>query len=233
MRRSFQSLLILANMQPTFFRVERCGIEKVLSQPRCIASVTPGRFPLPRVSPFPTKGRPRFSAKWVRRSYNLGGKGIREMRLLSICCCLWAGLSNGLAESSFERTVLPVLRANCMPCHDQQTHTSGFSVETLKSFVAGGARHGTGVEPGHPEASIVIQMLKGNMKPQMPFGKRLADADLAAIVNWIRAETEEISAALPKQKKYWAFSKPSAAAPPAVRNAGWVRNPIDNFVLAK
>jgi hypothetical protein len=152
---------------------------------------------------------------------------------LSICCCLWAGLSSGLAAGTFDRQVLPVLRANCTPCHDQQTHTSGFSVETLKSFVAGGARHGTAVEPGHPDASIVIQMLKGDIKPQMPFGKKLAAADLGVIVKWIRDEAEEISAALPKQTKYWAFLKPAMPVPPAVHNAGWVKNPIDNFVLAK
>ncbi len=76
-------------------------------------------------------------------------------------------------------------------------------------------------------------MLKGEIKPAMPFGKKLAPADLAAIEDWIRADTKEISAALPKEAPYWAFIKPRKASPPEVQNQKWIRNPIDNFVLAQ
>ncbi len=34
-------------------------------------------------------------------------------------------------------------------------------------------------------------------------------------------------------KEHWAFQAPVKPAPPAVRNAAWVRNPIDRFVLAR
>jgi hypothetical protein len=36
----------------------------------------------------------------------------------------------------------------------------------------------------------------------------------------------------PEERAHWAFRRPTAAAPPAVRDAGWVRNPIDAFVLS-
>src|SRR5713226_2679822 len=159
-------------------------------------------------------------------SYNPGKRGIIDVRHLSICCCACLALASRLAAASFEQKVLPVLEANCTPCHNEQTHTSGFSIVTLKSFVAGGARHGAAVKPGRPEESVVVQMLKGDIKPQMPFGKKLADADLSTIVNWIRDEGSEISAELPKQTKYWAFIRPAKPVPPPVSNAGWQRNPI-------
>ncbi len=37
----------------------------------------------------------------------------------------------------------------------------------------------------------------------------------------------------PEQRKYWAFQKVRRPPIPAVRNARWVRNPIDAFVLSK
>ena len=38
---------------------------------------------------------------------------------------------------------------------------------------------------------------------------------------------------MPKEASYWAFVKPAKPQPPEVHNAKWVRNPIDNFILAK
>jgi hypothetical protein len=154
------------------------------------------------------------------------------MRRLSTYCYALLILTVPLPGGTFEQKVAPILKANCLPCHDAQTRTSGFSVADLKSFVAGGARHGAAVKPGDPGASVVVQFLKGDLKPAMPFGKKMGAADLASIEDWIRTDAKEISAALPSQTKYWAFDKPSAPPVPEVRTKQWVRNPIDNFILA-
>src|SRR5262245_48051786 len=37
----------------------------------------------------------------------------------------------------------------------------------------------------------------------------------------------------PKDRKHWAFQPMRAVAVPAVKDVGWVRNPIDHFILAK
>jgi hypothetical protein len=37
----------------------------------------------------------------------------------------------------------------------------------------------------------------------------------------------------PKDRQHWAFQQVRPVAVPAVKNTGWVRNPIDNFILAK
>src|SRR5438270_12647645 len=37
----------------------------------------------------------------------------------------------------------------------------------------------------------------------------------------------------PGKKNHWAWKAPVRPDPPAVRDRGWVRNPIDAFVLAK
>ena len=137
------------------------------------------------------------------------------------------------ASGTFESTVLPVLKANCVPCHSADQRTSGFSVQDLRSVVAGGARHGTAVKPGDPDKSPLVQMLRGTLKPQMPLGKTLEPADLAVIEAWIKESAAEISSALPATTRWWAFAKPSQPPIPTIRTTAWVRNEIDAFILAK
>jgi hypothetical protein len=154
---------------------------------------------------------------------------IGRIVLIAFCLC-GAGAA---ASGTFDAKVLPVLRANCLPCHSPEQHTSGFSVSDLRSVIAGGARHGIAVKPGDPDKSPLVQMLRGTAKPQMPLGKTLAPADLAIIETWIRDFGAEITAALPEQSRWWAFVKPVSSPPPAVRSSDWARNDIDAFVLAK
>src|SRR5438105_2817877 len=43
----------------------------------------------------------------------------------------------------------------------------------------------------------------------------------------------EDPAIAPAQRQHWAYRPPLQRAIPLVRNAGWVRTPIDAFILAK
>ena len=137
----------------------------------------------------------------------------------------------GDGGTAFTNAVGPLLKANCGECHSAKAKTSGFSVETMESTVAGGNKHGRAVVGGHPELSPMMRMITGELQPRMPMGKTLAEADVARVSEWIRTLPEtkvETTSA-----KWWSFVKPVKAAPPAVKNAKWVRNPIDAFVLAK
>ena len=71
----------------------------------------------------------------------------------------------------FELQVLPILKANCTPCHDETTRTSGFSIQTIESVIIGGNRRGAAVKAGLPAESPLLQLLRGQLKPQMPLGK--------------------------------------------------------------
>lgn len=136
------------------------------------------------------------------------------------------------SAADFAETVLPILRSNCVPCHDQLTNTSGFSVATEKAVLAGGARHGSAVKPGNPEQSPLVQLLRGQLKPQMPFGKVLPESSIAAIENWIRGlKPDALAAAV--TTKYWAFVPPVRPEPPPVGAADRVRNSIDSFVVQR
>src|SRR5262245_56337784 len=93
--------------------------------------------------------------------------------------------SVSLVADDFQTVVQPILRANCSSCHDDATRTSGFSAVSLQGVLAGGARRGAAVIAGKPEESPLAQMLRGQIKPQMPMGKSLPPAQIAAIEKWI------------------------------------------------
>src|SRR5437667_9571819 len=131
----------------------------------------------------------------------------------------------------FQRVIQPVLASNCADCHSEKTKTSGFSVASMDSIVAGGNKHGRAVVPGDPAASPLVKILKGELTPRMPFGKSLADADVARIEDWIRQLKP--SSATRAHEGLWPFQRPKKSEPPAVKQAGWVRNPIDVFLLKK
>ncbi len=55
--------------------------------------------------------------------------------------------------------------------------------------------------------------------------KRLTAAQIALLKRWIDGGAP--------WKEHWAFQSPVKPTPPAVRDAAWVRNPIDRFILAR
>ena len=125
-----------------------------------------------------------------------------------------------------------VFTKNCADCHSEKLHTSGFSVASLETVIQGGNKHGRAVIAGHPESSPLIKMLKGELAPRMPMGRELAAKEIAAIEEWIR--TLPLSAQPAASTAWrWPYEKPVAKEPPAVSMAGWVNNPIDNFILVK
>lgn len=158
----------------------------------------------------------------------LGETGMNITRLI----LLFVAMAGSVPAATFEDAVEPILESNCLPCHDQSTRSSGFSVQDDESVIIGGARHGPAVRAGNPAASILVRVLRGELRPQMPLGKpMLSEADLAAIEGWIR-QLEPRTAPAP-DRAHWAFVQPRREAPPAAENTRWARNGIDNFILAK
>lgn len=133
------------------------------------------------------------------------------------------------AAVDFEDQVLPILQASCLPCHDQYTKTSGFSVKDLTAILSGGARLGAAIKPGTPDQSPLMKVLRGTIQPQMPLGGALPGNQISIIERWIKELSPQTQAA--DSGKYWAFVKPISQQPPVVKQSPWVSNGIDRFVL--
>ena len=131
------------------------------------------------------------------------------------------------------QAVRDILASNCLSCHDESTRMSGFSIESLESILKGGARHGAAVEPGRPEDSPLVHLLRGRLTPRMPFDSSvsLPESDIVAIEAWIRDLKPDVEAGFGDD--YWAFEKPLRHAVPKVQASDWARNEIDYFILGK
>src|SRR5438132_12559729 len=107
---------------------------------------------------------------------------------------------------TFEDKVRPILPAQCFSCHNEKTRSSGLSMATESDLLAGGARLGATVQPGRPEESALIKVLRGQLEPRMPLGKPpLAEDQIAVIASWIEnLEPGPVSSA-PRPADWWAF----------------------------
>jgi len=135
----------------------------------------------------------------------------------------------------FERDVLPILERNCLGCHNQKLRLGALSMASPAELSKGGKR-GPAVIARNAKESRLAQAIRHEGNLRMPPAKKLPDSEIATIERWIAAgaamPTSTMVKSVPKPN-HWSFLPPKRAPLPAVKNAAWVRNPIDRFVLAR
>ena len=136
----------------------------------------------------------------------------------------------------FETDVRPTLHNRCSRCHSERLRTSGFSVASRQDLLEGGDR-GPAISLDRPRESLILAALRHSGGLKMPADGRLADSEIAAIERWIElgAPWPEPTTAKPggQAAGHWSFRPVERPAAPRVGDPGWVRNPIDRFVLAR
>ena len=136
------------------------------------------------------------------------------------------------ADAVFDSKVLPILKEQCLPCHDERLRSSGLSVMSIADLMQGGALRGPVIAPGKPEVSALLKSLRGETSPRMPMGKAPLPADaIQAIESWISGLSPSSVGA--KTQGWSAFGPIKRPELPVVRNVGLVKNPIDHFVLSR
>ena len=129
----------------------------------------------------------------------------------------------------FNRDIRPILSDRCFTCHgpdkNRRVTEFHFDVEGSAKADIGGGRHP--VIAGDPGKSILLARVAAtDEKRRMPppsSGPALSPRDVALLTRWIEQGA--------KWEKHWAFNPPQRPATPPVKEAGWVKNPIDAFVL--
>ncbi len=134
----------------------------------------------------------------------------------------------------FTRDIQPLLKAHCFQCHAGSQNQGGLRLDSRESILKGGAS-GAVLTPGGGGTSLLVARLAGQdgkpPKPRMPLGfAPLTDRQISLIQAWIDqgANWPQGTAA-----KHWAYAKPVRAKIPTVKNAAWVRNTIDSFILTR
>ena len=147
----------------------------------------------------------------------------------------------------FEKKIRPLLVEHCYACHSGDTMAAaGLRVDTRETIRKGGSR-GPAVSPGSPEASVLLEAVSyADLDLKMPPSGKLSDEQIADLRLWIEmgapdpregvslAPTVEPTAYdFEQEREFWSFRPVEEPAQPRVSRPGWVRTPVDAFLLAK
>jgi hypothetical protein len=126
----------------------------------------------------------------------------------------------------YNRDIRPILAENCFACHgpDSASRKAGLRLDQREVAIKRRA-----IAPGHPEKSHLIERVLAKdadeIMPPPKTTKKLTPEQKDKLRRWIAAGAE--------YQPHWSFLAPKRLPIPAVKSTKWVRNAIDNFVLAE
>ena len=130
------------------------------------------------------------------------------------------------ARLRFNKDVRPILVENCFSCHgaDSGSRKADLRLDRRDDAVAFGA-----LVPGDPDSSPMLDRIFSDDAAEVmppPEAKKTLTADQKEILRrWIAEGAE--------YEPHWSFIPPARPPLPVVADEGWIRNPIDRFVLAR
>lgn len=135
-------------------------------------------------------------------------------------------------QLDFNQEVQPILASNCFSCHgpDPAARKANLRLDLEESAFRKRPGKPDAIVPGHPEQSELIRRIESkdphHLMPQSTEGeaKPMKPQEIAILKEWVAEGAH--------YKPHWAFDKPIRVAPPAVQDAGWIRTPIDSYILA-
>jgi len=147
----------------------------------------------------------------------------------------------------YEKEVKPLLEQNCLKCHGGGDKVRGGLRLTSRTHILQGGDLGPAVDLKEPKQSRLLKAVNYADGLEMPPSGKLPAAQIAILSKWIdlglpmpsaadavseksRHEGGRITA---EARSYWAYQPVKRPAVPQVKNAAWIANPIDAFILQK
>jgi cytochrome c553 len=145
----------------------------------------------------------------------------------------------------FETKVRPLLAENCYRCHGPEKQKGSLRLDSLAMILQGGD-DGPAIVPGDPAKSLLMKAIGyKDDELKMPPSKKLSNEQIEALTQWVKmgapwpgadkvvvAPRKGEMQITDKDRQHWAFRPIKRSPLPKVKNAGWVANPIDAFILA-
>jgi len=126
----------------------------------------------------------------------------------------------------FNRDVRPILSNNCFACHgpDEKVRKADLRLDTHKGATE------SAIVPGKPETSELLKRVvttdRDIAMPPPKSGKKLTPREIQILKQWIQEGAH--------YAEHWAYVKPTRQPVPTIRRLqSSIRNPIDNFILAR
>ncbi len=127
---------------------------------------------------------------------------------------------------SYNRDVRPILAANCFACHGPDSASRKADLRLDRKAIAEEMK---AIVPGQPEESEILKRITSHdpdeVMPPPESKKTITPAQIDILKRWIASGAE--------YQPHWSFIAPVQPPVPQVKNAKWVKTPIDSFVLAK
>jgi hypothetical protein len=130
----------------------------------------------------------------------------------------------------FQRDIRPILSRHCFKCHgpDDKARKAKLRLDLRDTAVQGGRSGMPAVVPGKPGDSELVRRIGADESEVMPppaTKNPLTESQKQLLRRWVAEGAD--------YKPHWALVAPRQAPLPVVKQAGWPRNPIDSFVLAR
>lgn len=130
------------------------------------------------------------------------------------------------ASIEFNRDIRPILSENCFYCHGQDSNKRQAD---LRLDLREAAVKAAAIVPHAATDSGLVKRIKSDdpdtMMPPPKSNRRLTPEQKQLLERWISEGAD--------YQTHWAYKTPVRPAEPMVKNTGWVKTPIDGFVLAK
>ena len=142
------------------------------------------------------------------------------------------------AEVDYIKDVKPLLQERCYACHGALKQKGSLRLDTAASIFKGG-ESGPAIDRNSSEKSLLLQRVtSADTDERMPpehEGELFKEAQVAVLRAWIASGAKAPADEKPESdpRDHWAFRPRTRPAVPTVRNATWVRNPIDAFIAAQ
>lgn len=131
----------------------------------------------------------------------------------------------------FNRDIRPILSENCFYCHgqDRNKRKAGLRLDVREEAMKAVESGDIAIVPGDVEKSSIIARIfskdSDELMPPTNSHRSLTAPQKEMLKRWISEGA--------KYETHWAYAAPARSALPVVKQAGWARNEIDRFVLAK
>jgi hypothetical protein len=135
------------------------------------------------------------------------------------------------ARIDYSRDIRPILSNNCFKCHgpDAAERQAELRLDVREAALKPAESGLAAIVAGEADASELIRRVfstdADELMPPPDSKKKLTAAEKQLLKQWIAQGAE--------YQKLWSFVSPQRPALPAVKNATWLRNEIDRFILAR
>jgi hypothetical protein len=136
----------------------------------------------------------------------------------------------------FEKQIAPIFKRRCYECHSHESGKAkgGLVLDSRLGWEKGGSE-GAPIVPGKPAESLLMEAVRYESY-EMPPEEQLPANEIALLEKWIAMgapDPRESTAPNVDPEKLWALQPITKPSVPAVVNAKWSRDGLDEFILAR